>query len=94
MGRNYAGVLGPLAFLAVLIRGWRMSADVETTLLTAWLALLAFAAVGWMAGRLADWMTVEAVRTKVSAELAAQQASKPAAAGTQDNLSGGRSRAA
>ena len=74
-----------MAFLTVLIRGWRSSAEIETTLLLAWLALLAFAAIGGVAGQLAEWIMMETVQTKVSAELAALQARETVPAGTQDN---------
>jgi hypothetical protein len=86
VGRNYAGVLGPLAFVTALLRGWRSSADIEATLLSAWLSLLLFSAVGLIAGRLAECITWEDVRTKESSELAGRQADATAA-GTQDKTS-------
>ena len=83
MGHHYAGVLGPLAFLTVLLRGLKEGAAATEVLITAWLALWIFAAIGYVAGRVAGWMIDESTRFKVSAELAARQA-QAVPAGTQD----------
>lgn len=71
MGRVYAGVLGPIAFLTVLARG-AMAGGFETTLITAVACLFAFGAVGAVVGRLAGWIVDESVRTRFGAELRAQ----------------------
>ncbi|MGE0606755.1 MAG: hypothetical protein AB7O62_06480 [Pirellulales bacterium] len=73
MGRNYAGVLGPLAFAVVLIRGAWGASSFAATMGTACLALWTFGAVGYVTGRIAEWIVEESVTNKLSAELAAQE---------------------
>jgi hypothetical protein len=85
VGRAYAGILGPLAFLAVLARGWKNHGGVETTLLSAWQALLAFAALGLLLGWLAGWIVDDSVRSRVAAELAASETAQPAPQGTKES---------
>ncbi len=84
MGRAYAGVLGPLAFVAMLLRGLRHNWPAESALLAAWLGLVALAAVGLVIGRLAGWIVEEAVRGRMMAEMAAQEAARTAAAKTAE----------
>ncbi|MCA9099799.1 MAG: hypothetical protein KDA63_01530 [Planctomycetales bacterium] len=74
MGRSYAGVLGPLAMVSVLVRGWLQSASTESTLLAGTGALFAFAAVGWVIGRVAQSIVDDSVRARIAAELAVKQA--------------------
>jgi hypothetical protein len=64
VARRYAGILGSLAFLTTLIRGMLHGGDPETVLWSAWCALLAFALVGGIAGRLAAWIVEDAVRSR------------------------------
>lgn len=71
MGRSYAGTLGLAAFAAVLVRGVLRGGAIEATLQAAWIGLWGFAAVGFVAGRLAEWIVEESVTGKVAAELAA-----------------------
>ena len=82
MGRVYAGILGPLAFLSVLVRGWKNGWPTESSLLSAWLAFVALAAIGYIVGRLAEWIVDESVRTRMLAELAAREAARTAEAKT------------
>ena len=84
MGRVYAGILGPLAFLAVVIRGWKNGWPTESSLLSAWLAFVALAAIGYIVGRLAEWIVDESVRTRMLAELAAREAARTAEAKTAE----------
>ena len=74
MGGSYAGTLGPIAFLTVVVRGWRDGNPIEATLLVAWLSLLVFAAVGFIVGQIGGWIVEDSVRADVAAELAAQEA--------------------
>jgi hypothetical protein len=67
--RTYAATLGLLAFVTAIARGWLAGGGVSDTLLTAWLALLAFTAVGGMLGWLAGWIVDDAVRTRMAEEL-------------------------
>ncbi|MHB1034023.1 MAG: hypothetical protein ACYC35_11720 [Pirellulales bacterium] len=71
MARLYAGILGFLAFSAVVARGVLHGKATEFTLFYAWLSLLALAVVGYVAGRLAEWTVEESVKTEVAIELAA-----------------------
>ncbi len=69
----YAGILGPLAFLTSLARGLIHGGPTASVLWTAWGCLLAFAAVGYLAGWVAGRTVEESVRGRIAAELAAQQ---------------------
>jgi hypothetical protein len=80
MGRAYAGILGPLAFVAVLMRGFRHNGAAESILLSAWLGLVAMALLGLVAGRLADWIVEESVRSRMVAELAAREEARQTSA--------------
>ena len=83
MGRSYAGVLGPVAFVTIVARGLLSGGGSQATLLHAWLALLVFAAIGSIVGRLASWIVQESVQDKVAAELAAHEAQQQTASGSQ-----------
>ena len=72
MGRTYAGILGPLAFTTVLLRGLSLAAGVEPTLKLAMLCLFGFAIVGFVVGNIAEATIVESVRTKFETELQAR----------------------
>jgi hypothetical protein len=67
VGRHYAGILGLLAFLTIVIRGLMHGAGVESTLLAAAFHLFLFAFVGYIVGQLAEWIMLESVRTKLAA---------------------------
>lgn len=83
MGRSYAGVLGPVAFVTMVARGLLGGGGSQTTLLHAWIALLLFAALGHVIGLLASWIVQESVHDRVAAELAAHEAQQQAASGAQ-----------
>lgn len=85
MARIFAGILGPLAFLASLARGALFGATAETTLWAAWLGLLAFSAVGLLVGWIAGTTIEESVRARIEAELAAQEAAEKAEAAASSN---------
>lgn len=67
--RSYAATLGLLAFLTALGRGAVQGAGLEPTLLSAWLALLAFTCLGAGLGWLGRWIIDDAVRTRMANEL-------------------------
>jgi hypothetical protein len=73
VGRHYAGVLGPLAFFTIAVRGLMHGAGVQSTLLSAAIQLFLFAFVGYVVGQLAGWVVFDSVREKVAAEIEAQQ---------------------
>ena len=62
MGRAYAGVMGPLAFLTMLVRCLLKSVSVQATITQAVFCLFAFAAIGCVIGQLAGWIVDESVR--------------------------------
>lgn len=72
--RIYAGVLGPLAVVVVVIRGLRRGVATDTTMLAGALCLLSFAAIGYIIGRIADRIVDDSAQTKVELELAAREA--------------------
>jgi len=79
VGRIYAGVLGPLAFTTVTLRGVIGGADPKNLLVAAWLFLILFAAAGYVVGRLADWIIEDAVRSRLATELSPPEAERPVA---------------
>ena len=58
MARIYAGILGPIAFLTTLARGFLLGEGAESMLFMAWCALWCFAAAGYVVGWIGD-QTVE-----------------------------------
>jgi len=74
MGRKYAGVLGLLAFGLIVARGLLLGSDAEACLAAACGGLFGFAAVGVVAGTLADRFTSEAVKAKFEAALKSMDA--------------------
>ena len=79
MGRIYAGILGPVAFLTSLANGAIHGGTVESTLLVAWCSLLAFTVIGYVIGWIAGWIIEDSVKAAVSAQLAEQQQADSAA---------------
>jgi hypothetical protein len=69
MGRAYAGVLGYLAAALVLARGVVSGAGLESTLLTAVVAMSLFAAIGLVVGMIAQTTIDQAVREQLELEL-------------------------
>jgi hypothetical protein len=67
----------------MLARGLLVGGGAQATLLQAWIALLVFAALGHVIGRLASWIVQESVQDKVAAELAAHEAQQQPASATQ-----------
>jgi hypothetical protein len=70
MGRAYAGVLGMLAFLTVLVRCVVRSVPVETTIGQAIACLVTFATIGAVVGQLAGWIIDDSVRLQLAQEMA------------------------
>jgi len=71
---RYAGVLGLLAFLTSTARGLLHGGEVEATLMTGWLSLLVFAAIGAVIGWIAGRAVEESVRARIKEALAAEDA--------------------
>ncbi len=80
MGRTYAGILGPLAFLITLVRGAIHAASASTTVFEATVFLVVFAAIGGLVGQIAAWIVDDSVRARLAAEMAAAAAAANAKA--------------
>lgn len=78
MARTYAGILGSLALLTSLARGFVHAQSTDTVLLTAWCSLIVFAAVGYVVGGIAartiDESVIAAVQTQLTQEKSAEEA--------------------
>jgi len=74
--RVYAGILGSAAFTIAILRGSILGSDAGTTLSQASLALLLFAVLGAVAGRVALSLVEEGVTSKLRDELALKSEAK------------------
>ena len=74
MGPIYAGILGSLAFVLILARGLFDGGSAGSTLCTAGVSLLLFAAVGYLCGRVADQVLWESVKRRFQDEMHARDA--------------------
>ena len=72
MGRIYAGILGPLAFVTVMARSLIERGAAGSTLQTATVCLLAFAILGYIAGQIADLVVLDSVRVRFESEMRSQ----------------------
>ena len=76
MGRDFAGILGLVAFSTTVLRG-AIAGVADDALLTATIHLFAFAAGGWILGTIAESVIEQSVRTRFATELkAAEEAAK------------------
>ena len=73
MGRIYAGALGLLAFLTMIARGLIVGASGPDVMLSAVGCLFGFAAIGWLAGMVAEQTVTEAVQRRFDEEVAAAE---------------------
>ena len=76
MGRTYAGILGPLAFVTILARSVIDTSSVESTMMLATICLFLFAGIAYLVGQMADSIVIEAVKTNFDTELQAREAAK------------------
>jgi hypothetical protein len=65
----YSGILGLVAFLTTLTRGYMHGGDVESVLQTAWLSMLLFSLIGLVIGWIAGKIVEESVNVKLAEEL-------------------------
>lgn len=72
MARLYAGILGPLAMLTVVLSGLIHGRTSESVAWVAWIALLVFAAIGYVLGWIANRTVEDSVQTSLSAQLDAE----------------------
>ena len=80
MARIYAGILGPVAFLTALARGFLMGGEAQSTLFQAWCALWGFAAAGYVVGWIAEYTLEQSIHDRITQELAPKQQSEATAA--------------
>lgn len=76
MGATYAGILGSIAFVVVLVRGAIHGSSAENVLVVGIGCLMAFAAAGYVAGRVAEQVVIESVTHRFSDELKNQEAKR------------------
>ena len=69
MGPSYAGILGPIAFVAMLARGLIEGSSANSVLISASVCLVTFAAIGYVTGRLADQIVLESVKQRFDKEM-------------------------
>jgi len=69
MGRNYAGILGFLAFATVIARGVMGGLDTVSTMALAVGCLFVFTIVGWIVGAVAEQTIMESVRYRFRVEM-------------------------
>ena len=74
MARTYAGILGPLAMLTAIVRGLIHGGGATSIVVEAWCFLLAFAAVGCVAGWIAERAVDEAVSVRLRDDMAERTA--------------------
>ena len=77
MGRAYAGILGPLAFALVIARGVVAGSGLEATLLAACASLFVFAAAGYLAGRTAEFLIRDSVKSQFQQAVADWNRNQP-----------------
>jgi hypothetical protein len=82
VARQYAAILGLLALVVSLMRGLAAGSTGEATLWMAWLALLAFTAIGAAIGWLAERIIRDSVSSQILSELQDQKTKSPTAPAT------------
>jgi hypothetical protein len=70
MGHRYAGILGLVAFATVVARGTIHAASAEAVFTQAVIALFAFAAAGYILGRIAEQTLGDALKAHFEIERA------------------------
>ena len=80
MARIYAGILGPVAFLTALARGFLLGDEAPNMMFAAWCALWCFAAAGYVIGWIAEKTVEQAVQDRITKELVGKQQPESTAA--------------
>jgi len=73
MGPTYAGILGALAFVLVILRGLISGSSATSVLPVALGGLFGFALIGYVAGRLAEQSVIESVKLRFEQELSLER---------------------
>ncbi|MBN2022711.1 MAG: hypothetical protein JW809_07935 [Pirellulales bacterium] len=73
MAQTYAGILGLLAMLTAMARGALHHGGDESLMWSAWCGLWVFAGIGYVVGRMGDWIVRESVQARIAVEIAAEE---------------------
>ena len=71
MGPSYAGILGTLAYVIVILRGVLQGYAVEGTIKLSILLLFVFAAIGYGIGKIAESTIEDSIQVQLQRELEA-----------------------
>ena len=71
MGPSYAGILGTLAYVIVILRGVLQGYAVEGTIKLSILLLFVFAAIGYVIGKIAESTVEDSIQVQLQRELEA-----------------------
>jgi hypothetical protein len=74
--RQFAGILGSIAFTITVLRGWTVGGDAAAVIPRALGMLILFALVGAAAGRIGLWMVEEGVAARFRDQLAQKKSGK------------------
>lgn len=74
MGRSYAGILGPVAFVTMLARGLLAGSGADGVIWAALGCLFLFAGIGYLCGQLAENVVLDSVKQRFHEELEQQRA--------------------
>ncbi len=69
MAHLFAGILGPLAMLTITTSGLIHGRTSQSVAWAAWMALIVFAAIGYVLGWIANRTVEDSVRAAISAHL-------------------------
>ena len=73
MARLYAGILGLLAFLTILVRGMLHGGSPESVLWSAWCSLVVFMLIGGVLGWMAGWIVEDTIRNQFALAMTARR---------------------
>ncbi len=76
MAPVYAGILGLTAFAATALRGL-LRGEGSSVLFAAWVALVAFAVIGYAVGAIAEWIVRQSVAQRIARELDSRREEDP-----------------
>ena len=71
MGPSYAGILGTLAYVIVILRGVLQGYAVEGTIKLSILLLFVFAAIGYVIGKIAESTIEDSIQVQLQRDLEA-----------------------
>ncbi|MEC8506745.1 MAG: hypothetical protein VXZ53_07180 [Planctomycetota bacterium] len=81
MGPSYAGILGTLAYVIVILRGVLQGYAVEGTIKLSILLLFVFAAIGYVIGKIAESTIEDSIQVQLQRDLEALEKTDEATSG-------------